>query len=233
MGQHKTHPDTSQFPFSYLFGDNRGVTQVVPAMMLPSCGLQRDEKKWPDRDTRARHHLPRHDRVIYDVLNPQTVGRILDATTLIDKLLEDASNKNPVRYHGLNLNRSSLLRGRQIYECSIFKYLSLHMDDGFPPSGKSTESEEWVDLAGLLMRRDYLGRAMEAGSIPEMENIFDEAFDNYRSLERQWISDSFSAEWLQDSDAIRANACRFDSMVEQDRARAVNDIDTHNKMLSI
>ena len=65
-----------------------------------------------------------------------------------------------------------------------------------------------------------------------MENIFDEAFDNYRTLERQWIADRFSAEWLQNSDAIRTNARRFDSMVEQDRCRALNDIDAHNKMLA-
>ena len=232
MGQHKTHPDTSQFPFSYLFGDSRGTTQVVPAMMLPSCGLQRDEKKWPNRDIRDKHHLPKHDRVIFDVLNPLTVGRMLGATTLIDTLLENASDNNPVLYHGLKFSNSSLTRGRQIYEWSIFKYLSLHMDDGFPASGKSTESEEWIDLAGLLMRRDYLKRAMEAGSIPEMEKVFGEAFDNYRSLERQWIADSFSAEWLKNSDAIRANASRFDSMVEQDRCRALSDIGTHDKMLA-
>lgn len=46
MGQHKTHPDSSQFPFSYLFGDDRGATVVVPGAMLRSCGLMRDEKKW-------------------------------------------------------------------------------------------------------------------------------------------------------------------------------------------
>ena len=65
-----------------------------------------------------------------------------------------------------------------------------------------------------------------------MEKVFGEAFDNYRSLERQWIADSFSAEWLKNSDAIRANASRFDSMVEQDRCRALSDIGTHDKMLA-
>ncbi len=30
MGAHKTHPDSSSFPFSYLFGDERGATVVVP-----------------------------------------------------------------------------------------------------------------------------------------------------------------------------------------------------------
>lgn len=36
MGDHKTHPDSREFPFSYLFGDSSGATVVVPAVMLRS-----------------------------------------------------------------------------------------------------------------------------------------------------------------------------------------------------
>lgn len=42
MGSHKSHPETSEFPFSYLFANERGETIVVPGVMLRSCGMARD-----------------------------------------------------------------------------------------------------------------------------------------------------------------------------------------------
>ncbi|MDE6811619.1 MAG: DUF4954 family protein, partial [Muribaculaceae bacterium] len=80
MGAHKTHPDSREFPFSYLFGDPQGATVVVPGVMLRSCGLLRDEKKWPIRDRRKSHSgLPEFDKVICDVLNPVTVDAMIRA----------------------------------------------------------------------------------------------------------------------------------------------------------
>ena len=64
MGPHKYHPDTSMFPFAYLFGDAHGHTLAAPGLMLRSCGLGRDEKKWPIRDRRLRRRLPLHDHVL-------------------------------------------------------------------------------------------------------------------------------------------------------------------------
>lgn len=44
MGDHKTHPDTSMFPFSYLFGDNKGNTTIVPGLCSKATGCAVTQK---------------------------------------------------------------------------------------------------------------------------------------------------------------------------------------------
>ncbi|MDE5773698.1 MAG: DUF4954 family protein, partial [Muribaculaceae bacterium] len=176
MGDHKTHPDSREFPFSYLFGDSSGATVVVPAVMLRSCGLMRDEKKWPSRDRRKRRGLPKRDRVIYDVLNPCTVEVMLDAIPTIRELMQrPADDDRYIRYKGMKLSRASLERAIKLYWLGVMKYLSQTIlpansdeDDNwkFPaaPEDEPTReawSERWVDLAGQPMPKIYLQRAVE------------------------------------------------------------------------
>ncbi|MDE7418616.1 MAG: DUF4954 family protein, partial [Muribaculaceae bacterium] len=74
MGEHKTHPDTSEFPFSYLFGDAKGNTTLLPGAMLKSYGLRRDQEKWPKRDRRELKGLKMHDRITFHTFTPYTIG---------------------------------------------------------------------------------------------------------------------------------------------------------------
>lgn len=234
MGQHKTHPDSSQFPFSYLFGDDRGATVVAPAMMLRSCGLMRDEKKWPSRDRRQKRHMPLHDRIIFDVLNPMTVDKMLGAADVIDELLaRPADDDRVIRYRGMKFMRAGLERARVIYELAIFKYLSLHVADGFPEKQGEDVPAEWVDIAGLPMRRDWLQRALDTESIYDMEQVFTEAYDKYRELEREWIASRFDARWRRSAEIIAEYAGRFDRMVEEDRTKYLADLEAQNEMLAL
>ena len=115
MGAHKTHPDSSSFPFSYLFGDERGATVVVPGAMLRSCGLMRDEKKWPTRDRRMRRRLPLHDRISFNVLNPFTVDSMLKAIDTITELLAHPADDDLfVRHKGMKFTRAPL-KGRKLF----------------------------------------------------------------------------------------------------------------------
>lgn len=235
MGQHKTHPDSSQFPFSYLFGDDRGATVVVPGVMLRSCGLLRDEKKWPARDRRAKRKLPLHDRVVFDVLNPLTVDAMLTALDVIEKLLtRPADDDRYLRYKGMKFTRASLERARNLYELAIYKYLHLRTaENGLPPRHSELPPADWIDMAGLLMPRSYLDRALECTTIPDMKEVFDEAFQHYPNLERAWIAARFGDRWRRPAEVIAAYASDFDRMIDEDRHRYLEDLAAQTDMLRL
>lgn len=222
MGQHKTHPDSSEFPFSYLFGDAQGATVVVPGMMLRSCGLLRDEKKWPTRDKRLKRKMPFHDRVTFEVLNPYTVARILSALETIDNLLQHpADDDRYIRYKGMKISRASLERSRNLYTLAIFKYLNGKLIDKELPRLTLEEAEKkreiWVDLAGQLMPRHLMQEALDAESVEQREKIFDEIFNNYENLELEWIAAAIDEKYLSDQKRIKQKSVEFDAIVEDDR----------------
>lgn len=235
MGSHKTHPDSSQFPFSYLFGDDRGATVVVPAVMLRSCGLMRDEQKWPARDRRLKRKLPMLDRVVFDVLNPITVGAMLNALDVINNLLSrPADDDRYIRYRGMKFTRASLERASHLYELAIYKYLFLRTSkEGFPEKKNDEEAKQWVDMAGMLIPRDIMIHAMQQESIEAMKEVFDEAFANYPELEREWIAARFGEHWHKPAEVIASYASDFDKTIEDDRRRYLEDLALQNEMLKL
>lgn len=234
MGSHKTHPDSSEFPFSYLFGDDRGNTTVVPALMLRSCGLMRDEAKWPARDKRLNHELPLFDRITFSVFNPQTIETLLNAIPTIDRLLRHAAIDDQfVRYKGMKFTRAALERAKNIYTLAIFKYLSITLPDSkFPPSD-GVEPSPWIDLGGQIMPRTSLEKAIESNTIPEAERIFTEAFENYKKLELLWIGRRFDTWWRERENQIETNALKFDQMVDEDRLQYLEILSREESMLSL
>lgn len=234
MGPHKTHPDSSSFPFSYLFGDERGATVVVPGAMLRSCGLMRDEKKWPTRDRRLKRKLPLNDRIIFNVLNPFTVDAMLKALDTINGLLaHPADDDLYVRHKGMKFTRAALERAKTLYTAAIFKYLSVTLPDGKFPQSDGGEAGEWVDIGGQILPRLYLDRALASESIPEAESIFTEAFEKYTSLELTWIGRRFGAWWHEREERIPIGAAQFDAMVDDDREEYLENLARETKMLAL
>ena len=237
MGDHKTHPDSTEFPFSYLFGDEKGATVVVPAMMLRSCGLMRDEMKWPTRDRRTKRKLPLHDRIIFEVLNPFTISRILKALDTISELLHLPSDDDRyIRYKGMKISKASLERARHIYTLAVFKYLHTRLPEGRWPEEETErrpQPVEWLDLAGLIMTRDYLDRARKAESVAEREQIFDEALEKYPDLELDWILSVFDERWRVEPERIRIMAEDFDKLIEEDRALYRDSLNAEAEMLKL
>ncbi|MDE6010397.1 MAG: DUF4954 family protein [Muribaculaceae bacterium] len=245
MGHHKTHPDSKEFPFSYLFGDPQGATVVVPAVMLRSCGLLRDELKWPSRD--RRKGMPKRDRVIFDVLNPVTVEAMIEALDTIRPMLSrHADDDRYHRYKGMKLSRASLDRAMKLYRLGVYKYLAKTLlPDGEPdeewwfpaPPKDARQLEEdaapWVDLAGQPMPRPILLSAAEAESVDERETIFDKAFRDYRELERRWIAARFPPSLRPDADEILRGAAEFDHLMELDRTTYRDSISAETAMLAL
>lgn len=235
MGQHKTHPDSSEFPFSYLFGDDRGATVVVPAAMLRSCGLMRDEKKWPLRDLRLNRVKHLNDRIIYDVLNPLTVETMLKALDVIQQLLtHPADDDRYLRYKGMKLTRASIERARYLYELAIYKYLHIHSAENDDiHNNTDTKPVEWLDIAGLLVSRNTLQEIMAMESIDAMEQAFDLEFKNYDTYQRKWIASRFTEKWHKHPEVIANYASEFDRMIEEDRNKSLEDIAIQNEMLRL
>lgn len=238
MGDHKTHPDSSEFPFSYLFGDEKGSTVVVPGMMLRSCGLLRDEKKWPTRDRRAKRRLPLHDRVTFEVLNPHTVSHILRALETINELLvRPADDDRFLRYKGMKFSRASLERARMLYSLAIYKYLHTKVGEGpFPePPAESEggpENWRWIDLSGQILPAHLL-KGIEETNVKEAEHRLNMIHERYAEYEKQWIGAAFGQYWRDRQDRFAHEAAKFDEMVDDDRTNYREQLNAENLMLKL
>lgn len=234
MGSHKTHPDSSQFPFSYLFGDERGATVVVPGVMLRSCGLLRDEKKWPTRDRRLKRKLPFNDNIIFNVLNPCTVDAMLSAIDTIDQLLSKPTDDDLyIRYKGMKFTRASLERAKHLYTLGIFKYLSEKLPDNTFPENDGVEPGEWVDICGQITPREILNKVLETENIELAMELLQQSFENYNFMELQWIGRRFNNSWKEKTDQIKEKAEIFDNMIEEDRQEYLSMLDSETQMLSL
>ncbi|MCM1291694.1 MAG: DUF4954 family protein [Prevotella sp.] len=234
MGSHKNHPDSSEFPFSYLFGDDKGATTVVPGMMLRSCGLLRDEKKWPTRDRRLKRKLTFLDRINFAVLNPMTIGRTLDALELLrDLIMRPAEDDGFIRYKGMKLRRAHLQRAETIYTEAICKYLYERIADKPFPSKTAEKAEEWIDLGGQLITRSKLKNILREDSVENINKMLNDAFDDFEADEIKWIGNRFSDEWRARSNELRAGAEAFDRHVEEDRMMYRDNLTAEHSMLAL
>lgn len=234
MGLHKAHPDTSEFPFSYLFGDERGQTIIVPAVMLRSCGLVRDINKWPARDRRKKHGLPPFDNINYDALNPDTVEAMLKALDVIQSLTgEQAYDGIYIRYKGMKFTSASLEMARFLYTGAIFKYLSKVLSEAKIPESDGQPALDWVDLGGQLIQRNTLNRALATDSIPEAQKVFDEAFASFDQDQVKWVARRFGEWWRRREHRIITAAQEFDDLIEEDRRKYRENLAKETAMLDL
>lgn len=236
MGAHKSHPDTSDFPFSYLFGQSDGSTLVVPGLMLKSCGLMRDELKWPKRDRRIKGRVPLRDHINFEVLNPITVGAMINAIGVLKGLAHVQPDQDGLVSHkGVYLKAKSIERGIEFYTLGIAKYISLKLKDDrtVPAAPQSGDPTAWKDLGGQILPASVLETALGADSIDEINRILDEAHENYAELERSWIGQILSPA-LKDVISMADNAAaRLDAMVEKDRKEYLSTLNAHNTSFTI
>lgn len=234
VGSHKMHPDSSDFPFSYLFGDERGGTIVVPGIMLRSSGLLRDEKKWPLRERRVRR-LPLHDRIQFEVLNPVTVGAMARALPLIDDLRRrPADDDRFVRFKGMKLRVSNLERAHRLYTLGICKYLKLKLGDApFPEADPAGAPGAWIDLAGQFVPEAVVKQLMQLDSISEMNRLLDDCFNRFTELEMKWIATELRQWGERPRAEIDACAAEFDRLIEEDRRDYLHQVSEENQMLAL
>ena len=235
MGAHKSHPDTAAFPFSYLFGQADGSTLVMPGLMLKSCGLMRDELKWPKRDRRIKGRVPLRDNVHFEVLNPITVGAMIEALNILESLKhEDVNANGMVKYKNVYLRKKDLERGIEFYTLAIAKYvfgkLKKAQQSGMTMLPKEVE---WKDLGGQIMPSDTIEKAMQADTPAEIIEAFDDAYAEFDELELGWIQNILDQPLKEAIGKAENAAARLDALVEKDRKDYLQTLTSHNSVFTL
>ncbi len=194
MGKHYVNFDTSDFPFSYI-SEEKGKSELTPAMNLFTVGTRRDIDKWPARDRRKDPH--KLDLIHFDLFSPYIVSRIINGISILNELSEKTDKKQDyVNYKGININRLLLKTTRKYYEMALKLYigqevvkriqgldnnsslidlknrLTAHGTDG---TGK------WVEICGLFSPASKIDELVDSVKTRKIESI-DELNENLASI---------------------------------------------------
>lgn len=237
MGAHKKHPDTSHLPFSYIFGTPDGNTVVAPGLMLRSCGLKRDELKWPNRDNRKKYALPLNDNVIFDVLNPFTIQTIIRAIAELQRLADSTPDKDG-SYHlnGVKMTRQSIERGIKMYRLAICSYLNADKEinvGDIDVTKQNPQEYDWIDLCGQLIPRSVMEKALQCADPVDAQHFLNRAFAQYRAMEAAWKAGILSCDLKQTPGEIAEGASALERMIEVDRKMYLDSLTEQNKRQSL
>ncbi len=219
MGRHTKHSDTSELPFSYLI-ENATESYLVPGVNLRSVGTVRDAQKWPKRDNRKDQ--VKIDQINFNLLSPYTIQKMYRAVALLKGIQQMAGANNEVySYQNCRIKNSSLVRGVELYEMAITKFLgnSLISRIGREPIKTIKELRdrlvptytigrgEWLDVSGLIAPQseiDGLVKNVVAGklSLGDIEQQFAMMHKNYYDYEWTWAYDKLLEYWGKTIDEV-------------------------------
>ena len=206
MDKHAGNFDTSELPFSYITVEN-GKSVATPAMNLFTVGTARDAAKWPNRDRRTDGE--KLDLITFDLLNPFTVQKIIQGSSLLRDLHERTpKNREFASRNGIHINRLMLRTAKRYYDLAIHVYLSETLVNkirqtsvdsmneirktlaNFDKSGQS----KWIDVFGLVTTQDSvetLVNDIADGNIYSLDKLYStlESVQNrYRQLAYSWCA---------------------------------------------
>ncbi|MHC4502532.1 MAG: DUF4954 family protein [Planctomycetota bacterium] len=214
IGKHMNNFDLGELPFSYIDAGAGDRTYVVPGMNLLTVGTTRDGAKWPARDRRTASI--KRDLIVFDVLSPYTVGRMLAGEAICGKLYKETPRDVKEVARGGGFIRRLLLRsGEKAYRTGVEMYLldkvfsraeaalagakefadlevALGEDDGAVYDGT------WVDISGLLTPRariEQVEAAIESGELATLEAVdgaLRGAFESYQRDEWSWVRRAYA-----------------------------------------
>ena len=208
MGKHYTNFDSSDLPFSYIT-EEKGKSELTPAMNIFTVGTRRDSEKWSVRDNRK--DPDKLDLIHFGLFNPYIVGRILNGINILNELTEKTpKTQDYINYKGLNIHRLLLKTSRKYYEMAIKLYIGhevvkridsitdtsllsdirnnfkTHSDDG---KGK------WIEICGLFSpasKIEALIDSVKSGnikSISDLNKSLREIYNNYDKYVWEWCSE--------------------------------------------
>jgi hypothetical protein len=212
LGKHTGTFDTSEYPFSHIEARADGKTMMVPGLHLATVGTIRDGIKWPNRD--RRQGPAKRDAVVFDVLSPYTVGRMLKACAQLKQMQQNTEKSvEEITVGGAKVKRVLLHTAQKFYRAAVEMYLlekvldkaqhgfegSVHnVGDVFVPERDAKYSPEWVDIGGQLMPRRRmleLEERIEAGRVSNLKAFAREI----EQISRAYVAD----EWLWVSETCR------------------------------
>ncbi len=212
IGKHLNNFDAGDLPFSYIT-DEHGETFLTPAMNMHTVGTIRDGEKWPSRD--RRKGSVKRDLIRFEVYSPYLVGKMVKAETALQALSESVTKDvEQVRYKGVLIKRLLLRTGAKGYRNAVDLYLAERIlaragdavaqgqaavQQALAASSAGVYSEDWADLAGLLIageRLRQLEALIESGTVPNaaaFQSAFQAAWAAYADDEWAWVRHTYQA----------------------------------------
>ena len=212
MGRHTKHSDTSELPFSYLI-ENASVSYLVPAVNLRSVGTIRDAQKWPKRDNRK--DTRKLDPINFNLLSPYTIQKMIKGVEILKTLQHISGETTEVyTYQNCNIRNSSLVKGIDLYNIVINKFLGNSLINRLKDTDFKTIDEvrqqlkpesskglgEWIDLSGLIAPKneiDSLLNSIENAPInfEEIQSKFETMHHEYYNYEWTWAKQILEEHW--------------------------------------
>ena len=208
IGRHYRHSDTTDFPFSYLI-EEHDESRLIPGINLQSIGTIRDSQKWPKRDRRRDTNLL--DSINFNLLSPYTIQKMINGRAHLLELLHASGETAPYyTYKGMIIKNSALLRGIELYEKAIWKFLGnslisriqrmrIHVAGDIgealkrdTPLGGHTR---WLDLTGMICPSDVIDQLLDSiekkkvHSLEEVHTSLRLIHKNYYTYEWSWAVD--------------------------------------------
>lgn len=183
VGHHRSHPDTSRFPFS-LLAERDGASILVPAQNLKSIGLFRDGRKWLQRDRRPARL--RTDAVDARIFSPLTVGRMIDAADELERLAS-GSKGDVVMHGGVRMQKLMMTRAVRTYRQTALAWLMRTVALAGSAGTFADDDTRWVDLGGMIVPRSMVARLtgqIESGQIAGIPALL-EALERMRAEARE------------------------------------------------
>jgi hypothetical protein len=216
IGKHMSSLDLPDLPFSYITED-QGNSVLRPALNLFHIGTVRDAAKWRARDRRRAEQ--KRDMIHFHTFSPYTVEKMRRGRDLLLRLYRETSKeKDIVNYGGVQVNRLLLAKGAKFYGLGIDRYLidilltrlqpMLEAEKTWPeviatlqPSSEADARIDWMDVSGLLVRKDRLNELLQAtrsgaiNSMAELNRKFQQLWEKYDLDEWDYAAATIQVEY--------------------------------------
>jgi len=212
MGRHIKHSDTSDLPFSYLI-ENATESYLVPAVNLRSVGTIRDAQKWPKRDNRK--DIRKLDPINFNLLSPYTIQKMMKGVEVLKSLQHISGETTEVyTYQNCNIRNSSLVKGIDLYNTVINKFLGNSLINRLKDTEFKTIDEvrqqlkpesdkglgEWIDLSGLIAPKNEIDNLLngiqnEPANIDDIQHAFETMHQEYYNYEWTWATEKLEEYW--------------------------------------
>ena len=160
IGKHFVNFDASEFPFSYIT-EEHGNSYLTPAMNLLTVGTRRDSEKWPKRDKRGEQ---KRDLIQFELYNPYIVDRVRKGRDILKELYETTEkSKETIFRKGLKIRRLMMKTSAKYYDLALKIYAAKNLAEALESGSgieklfatlKEYKASEWVDLLGMICRKD-------------------------------------------------------------------------------
>jgi hypothetical protein len=186
MGKHYANFDSSDLPFSYI-SEEKGKSELTPAMNLFTVGTRRDSEKWPTRDRRRDPN--KLDLIHFDLFSPYIVGKIINGINILNDLAEKTDkNQVYVNYKGINIRRLLLKTTRKYYEMALKIYIGQEVVkriQGLDNNSSLADLRNMMTVQGT----DGAGRWVEICGMFSPSSKIDELIDSVKTRKIKSLDD--------------------------------------------